>query len=88
VGGPPTNGSAFIGSLLSSNQGAQLGLPAFFSMFEGIGVGEFIRPEILQTMALGPSTGLNIQGGAVNQTIVVCVVWKIEPINRTRTGGL
>ncbi len=89
VGGPPSMGSAIVGSLLSSNQAPQPGGAAFLQITNPINVAaQPVDQKILETMALGPGTGLNIMSDGLNQAINVTVAWKVEPINRTRTGGL
>ena len=85
VGGPFTINAGTIGSFRSGSGLAQVGLG---SIWQAPIQQAKAPPELLATMALPPGTGLDFNTNVVNVSLVLSIAYKVEPINKTRTGGL
>jgi len=86
VGGPFTINASTIGSFRTNQAVAQVGAGAFW--YDVAAAGERVPDDVLRAMALPPGTGLDWNTGAVNGNLTVACAYKVEQINKTRTGGL
>ncbi len=89
VGGPFTINAGTVGSFRTGQAIAQAGTGIFWLQAgAAAGILQRVPDELLRTMALPPGTGLDFNTSAFAGSMLISLAYRVEPINKTRTGGL
>jgi len=90
-GGPFIINASTVGSFRTNQAVAQAGSGSFWTQLGPVSANAVLQrvpDELLRTMALPPGTGLDFNTSQFAASLSVSLAYRVEPINKTRTGGL